>query len=304
MTLDQAQIPILLDTDIGSDIDDAVALAYLLRQPRCRLMGITTVTGEPERRASLASAICRAAGREDVPIHVGVGPPFLIAPHQPKATQAEALSEQWPHALYTAENTAVTFLRDTIRAHPGEITLLAVGPLTNIALLFMLYPDIPALLNRLVMMGGVYLCHGDEGSTAEWNILCDPHAAARVFKEPVPELTAVGLDVTLQCRLPADVCRERFAKAGGPLAPTAAMAEVWFKHSPVITFHDPLAAALIFQPDLCKTKAVQIEVDLHSLLAPSQTLMRRGETSRPPHQIATEVNVEAFFAHYFEVVGG
>ena len=73
-------IPVLLDTDIGSDIDDAVALAYLLKQPRCDLLGVTTVTGEPTKRAMLADAICQAAGRTDIPIHVGTEAPLLVDP--------------------------------------------------------------------------------------------------------------------------------------------------------------------------------------------------------------------------------
>ena len=246
-------IPILLDTDIGSDIDDAVALAYLLKQPQCDLLGITTVSGEPDKRAALASAVCHAAGRPDIPVHVGVEAPFLGDQWQPKASQAEALTSDWPHKIYGMENTAIAFLRDTIRARPGEITLLTIGPLTNIALLFALDPELPGLLKELVMMGGWYFTKSRAGRLVEWNIQCDPYAAAKVFAAPVPKLTAVGIDVTDQCKLPADECRTRFAKAGGPLGVVAAMAEVWFRHVPQITFHDPLAAALIFQPDLCQT---------------------------------------------------
>src|SRR5579871_3098050 len=128
-----ARIPILLDTDIGSDIDDAVALAYLLKQTRCELVGITTVTGDPEARAMLASAICRSAGRPDIPIHVGAEQPLFVAPRQKSVQQAEVMFGEaaWPHRIYTKENTALKFLRDTIRSQPGELTLLTIGPLTN-----------------------------------------------------------------------------------------------------------------------------------------------------------------------------
>src|SRR5438270_9043870 len=121
------RIPILLDTDIGSDIDDALCMAYLLRQPLCELIGITTVSGEPERRAMLADAICRAEGRTDIPIHSGSPRPLLGAQRQPHVPQAAAL-ERWPHTPRFAPCTAVEFMRQTIRARPGEITLLAVGP--------------------------------------------------------------------------------------------------------------------------------------------------------------------------------
>src|SRR5579859_3158827 len=147
-------IKVLLDTDIGSDIDDAVCLAYLLAQPRCDLLGITTVTGEARARAMLASAICQVAGRS-VPIVPGAEAPLLIAQRQPHAPQAAAL-DRWEHTRSFPAGGAVPFLRETIRAHPGEVTLLAIGPLTNVALLFALDAEIPRLLHSLVLMCGVF----------------------------------------------------------------------------------------------------------------------------------------------------
>src|SRR6476469_8774674 len=89
-------LPVLFDTDIGSDIDDAVALAYLLQEPRCELLGITTVSGEARERAMLADAVCRAAGREGVPIHSGTELPLLGPARQPEARQKTVLP-RWPH---------------------------------------------------------------------------------------------------------------------------------------------------------------------------------------------------------------
>ena len=291
-------IPVLLDTDIGSDIDDAVALAYLLRQPRCELLGITTVSGEPDKRAMLADAVCRAGGRPDVPVHVGVEAPLLVAPKQPHAPQAEALTDRWTHREFGRENTAIEFLRETIRSRPGEITLLTIGPLTNVALLFALDPEIPTLLKGLMMMGGWFYA-----PSLEWNIICDPHAAAKVFAAPVPMLTAVGIDVTGQCQLPAGECRRRFTQAGGALELVSAMAEVWFRHVPQITFHDPLAAALLFDESLCQTEARKVEVELVSPRMLGQTIFD-NEATEKPHGIAKSVDAAAFFAHYFGVVGG
>ncbi|MCW3100893.1 MAG: Inosine-uridine nucleoside N-ribohydrolase [Chthonomonadaceae bacterium] len=296
------RMPVLLDTDIGSDIDDAVALAYLLRQPACELLGITTVSGEPERRASLADAVCQAGGHPDVPIHVGVANPLIVTQHQPRATQAEALSAAMPHRGFAQANTAIAFLRNTIRSRPGEITLLTIGPLTNIALLFAMDPDLPGMLRQLVMMGGRYHTRAANGGLTEWNILCDPHAAAMVFDAPIPRLVAVGLDVTEPCQLPRDECRARFTAAAGPLAPVAAMAEVWFRHAPHITFHDPLAAALIFEPSLCALQPYHIDVELTSPHLYGLTLPLPGDPK--PHLVAARVDPAAFFAHYFGVVGG
>lgn len=296
-------IPILFDTDIGSDIDDAVALAYLLKQPACELLGITTVSGEPQKRADLASAICHASGRADVPIHVGAEEPLLIAQRQAQASQHKALSAQWEHKSFESkENTAIEFMRRTIRSRPGEVTLLSVGPLTNIALLFAIDPEIPGLLKQMVLMGGRFFTKAGNGSATEWNIICDPHAAAKVFKTKLPRLAAVGLDVTTQCRMPADECRRRFSEAGGPLLPTAAMAEVWFRHSHEVTFHDPLAAALIFEENLCEMEPFHVEVDLVNPRTLGHTYNIDTE-DEPPHEAAFDVDADAFFDHYFEVVG-
>ncbi len=295
-------IPLLFDTDIGSDIDDAVALAYLLRQPRCELLGITTVSGEPDKRAALADAILRASGREGVPVHVGLAAPLLIPPLQPQAAQAEVLAAR-AHRAFGPHPTAVDFLRQTIRARPGEITLLAVGPLTNLAVLFALDPEVPALLKQLVLMGGVYYTRGYDGSNAEWNIRNDPHAAAVVFHAPVPRLVAVGLDVTTQCRMPSEEVRARFAQAGPPLDLVLEMAEVWFRHTPQITFHDPLAAALVFEPGLCTLEAQRVEVELVSPRGQGQTYFE-NDPPQKPHEIAVRVESDLLFRHYFATVGG
>ena len=127
-------VKILLDTDIGSDIDDAVCLAYLLANPQCELLGITTVTGEAVKRAQMASALCKIAGKK-VPIYPGAENPLLIAQRQTGAPQARQLSN-WRHQTDFPKNDAVAFMRRTIRNNPGEIILLPVGPLTNVALLF------------------------------------------------------------------------------------------------------------------------------------------------------------------------
>ena len=125
---------VLLDTDIGSDIDDAVALAYLLANPACELLGITTVAHESEKRAMLASALCKVA-RRNLPIFPVADAPLIIPSTRYPPNQAARLPF-WPHETTFPRGSAIEFLRTTIRRHPGEIDLLAIGPLTNIALLF------------------------------------------------------------------------------------------------------------------------------------------------------------------------
>ena len=139
---------VLLDTDIGSDIDDAVCLAYLLANPACDLLGITTVTGDTVKRASMASVLCKIAGKR-IPIHPGRRQPLLSVEQQPGVPQAAAL-DRWDHETRFSQGEAVEFLRQTIRANPGEVVLLGIGPMTNIAALFAAVEEIAMLLKGLV----------------------------------------------------------------------------------------------------------------------------------------------------------
>ncbi len=296
MTTEQDRVPLLLDTDIGSDIDDAVCLAYLLKQPRCELLGITTVTGEPDKRAMLCEMLCSAAGRTDIPIHSGAADPILRKSLQPNARQAEVLKSR-PHLGHYEPNTAVDFLRGTIKSRPGEITLLAIGPMTNVGLLFALDPEIPCLLKRLVMMIGVFK---DPPKATEWNATNDPHAAAIVYGAPVSDHLSIGLDVTRQCRMSSADCRERFR--GDVLNGVMSLAEVWFRQHEQITFHDPLAAAVIFDPQICGYEHGQVNVEMCDGEAMGAT-MWSSEAKEKPHTIATTVDAGRFFGHYFDIAG-
>ena len=293
-------IPVLLDTDIGSDVDDALALLYLLCQPRCALLGVTTVMGEPEKRAALADALCRAAGQSDVPVHVGAPASLQVGSRQPQAPQASVLHGAWPHRIFRPEDTAAGFLRETIRAHPHEVTLVAIGPLTNIARLFMLDPETAPLLRHLILMGGRY--GGAEGGGPEGNILGDPHAASLVFQSPVPHLTAVGIDVTSPCYRHAADCRRRFSALGGPFELVNAMAAESYDRYGGITFHDPLAAAFAFEPSLCRVTPGRVQVDLGN--TETQGTTRWVDHDAGPVWLARESDPAAFFRHFFETVGG
>jgi purine nucleosidase len=285
-----SKLPVLLDTDIGSDIDDAVALAYLLRKPQCELLGITTVSGDVQKRAALAEAVCRSVGRSHIPIHCGRREVLITGPGQPNVPQFEAIAATRPR-LDRPENDAVSFLQKTIRSRPGEITLLTIGPYSNIALLFALDPEIPSLLKAVVSMGGVFYA----GDNREWNALVDPAATAIVYKTDRVDHMSVGLDVTMRCKMSADEVRSRFVDE--PLITVAKMATHWFKNATDIIFHDPLAATLIFHPELCTYESGRVEVDP----ANGHTKLVPGKGS---DRVAKTVDVDAFFAEYFKVVHG
>ena len=289
---------ILLDTDIGTDVDDAVALAYLLAQPACELLGITTVTGQAVERAALCSVLCHAAGRAAIPIFPGAETPLAGEQRQPVAQQAAVLP-RWPHQAEFPRGQAVAFLRETIRAHPGEVTLLTIGPLTNAGQLFQADPEIAGLLKALVMMGGCFNPAAPAYERAEWNIAGDLAASEIVYRAPVRVHRSLGLDVTQQVVLGASAVREQFTAP--LLKPVLDMAEIWFApFFPAITFHDPLSAAVIFDDTLVDWARGTVHFD--PAQAPGRTYFTPG-TDGAPHQVAARVDPARYFEHFYAVVG-
>lgn len=284
---------VLLDTDIGSDIDDAICLAYLLANPACDLLGITTVTGEAVLRAQLADVLCKQACK-GVAIYPGAEVPLLVHQQQSRAPQAAAL-KNWDHCVDFPHNQAIHFLQETIRANPGEITLLAIGPLTNIGLLFRTDPEIPGLLKSLVLMCGVFTNRLAGVGPLEWNAIGDPQATAIVYRSGVKIHRSVGLDVTCQVKMPADEVRQRFK--ANLLRPVLDFAEVWFQQVDTITFHDPLAATTIFDPSICQFERGSVDVELTSSKVMGMTYWKQEESGN--HEVALQVNPDRFFNHYF-----
>jgi purine nucleosidase len=295
-------VKVILDTDIGSDIDDAVCLAYLLAQPRCELLGVTTVSGRPVDRARLVSAMCMHAGRDDIPILPGIDRPLLGPQLQPDVPQLRALGD-WPHRTDFAEGSAIEWMRRTIRDQPGEVTLLGIGPLTNIAALFTLDPEIPSMLASLVLMAGSVNARAGWDSTSpmrEWNVRCDPHAAQIVYRSRPADFRCFGLDVTLEVQLPAAEVRERFSLAR--LGPVLDFADSWSASTDrPMYFHDPLAAAAIFAPQIVSMRRGRIEVEMSSPALSGLTLWTADPDG--PLEMGYAVDATAFFAEYFSVVG-
>ncbi len=289
-------IKILLDTDIGSDIDDAVCLAYLLANPDCDLLGITTVSGEATKRAQMASVLCKVAGKQ-IPIFPGAEKPLLNDPLQPKAHQASALSK-WDHDETFPEGQAIPFMREIIRSNPGEVVLLTIGPLTNIGLLFGMDPEIPSLLKGLVMMCGIFTNRLPGVGPREWNAMQDPHATAIVYNHRVNIHRSIGLDVTCQVMMDAKEVRGKFSAP--LLKPVLDFAEVWFQRMNIVIFHDPLAATTIFDDEICKFTKGNVEIELASRRLAGMTFWK-PEGVDPSHEVALSVDPDRFFKHYFSV---
>lgn len=249
---------ILLDTDIGGDIDDAVCLAYLLRERKCDLLGITTVCGEPETRAAVADAICKAAGRR-VPIVAGLDTTLQPVPAYPTPDGAAALKSR-AHDVFQ-KGDAPEFLYQTIRANPNEVTLLAVGNMTNVASMLREHPDGPSLLKGLFVMNGYFGAERLPAPYWNWNSWADPLASKIVFAAPVAVHRAFPLDVTDGLTMEAKRASEFLRAYSELLKAVFAFGSAWLESSNQLTLHDPLAAVSVFYPDICRFERGFVDVE-------------------------------------------
>lgn len=306
---------VLLDFDIGTEIDDAIALAYLLASPECELVGITTSCGESIKRAEMASVLCRAAGKK-VPIHAGCERPLLIPQMETTAPQA-AILPHYEHDTGFAPNTAIPFMQKVIRENPGEVTLLAVAPMTNLGLLFAMDPELPELLDGLYLLCGspTHQRHDvvTESLSAmerddfirvlasqgilENNSIVDPHATSIVYRARCRNFVNIGNNVSSRVVMTPEEAERRFRH---PIMQVVmSIAREWFKDEPRVSFHDPLAAVCIFNDDVCSYKRGYMDCVLDSRLLGGMTIFR--EDPAGPHQVAWDVDGDKFFEHLFEV---
>ncbi len=181
---------VIIDTDIGDDIDDAFALGLALQSPEFRILGITTAFGDTAMREQLVMKFLAATGFANVPVAAGV-------PTQPKTTFTQMLYTSGGQLISAEKLSGPDFILDQIRKHPGEITLIAIGPQTNLGAAIDKDPATFRKLKRIVMMGGsVYKGYKGGAPDPEWNILCDIPAAQKVFTSGVP-LYVMPLDSTI-----------------------------------------------------------------------------------------------------------
>jgi purine nucleosidase len=251
---------VIIDTDIGDDIDDAFALALALRSPELKILGVTTTFGNTEMRARILDRYLKAVGRSDIPVAAG------------PESKTDNVMTQKAYALQapaTVHAGGAEFILDQIRKHPGEITLIAIGPLFTVQAAIERDPATFRRLKRVVMMGGS-IERGYDGSQgerrppdAEWNILQNPKGAQELFAAGVP-LFLMPLDST-QIHLEA-ADRDKIFSHGSPLTDQLTLLyHEWMggtpSHSPTPTLFDPVAVTYTFRPDLCPAKPLHIEVD-------------------------------------------
>jgi inosine-uridine nucleoside N-ribohydrolase len=281
-----SKTPILLDTDIGSDIDDAFALALILESPELDLLGVTTVSGDTQARARLAAKMLWETGRKEVPVAAG-------EPGKPISSEQTRWALGFTSKQLRSEK-AVDFLMAEIAQRPGEITLVAIGPLTNVAALLSRYPKASKEIKRIALMGGsIARGYGrDQKPAAEYNIAADPEAAQAVFSSRVPILM-VPLDVTAMLQLDDDA-RHRVFGHMSPL--TDALTQLYFlwnRETP--TLFDPMAVAMIIRPTLCKSQELAIEVD-------SKGFTHSVQGKQPNARVALRTDPKRFFEFYLSRV--
>ena len=293
----QKPVPIIFDTDIGDDIDDALALALALQSPELDVRAITTVIDDVELRTRLAWKQLGIYGRRDIPLGTGASEPLLDAVRNNRSRQYEVLTaaDEFPAA---ARKSGAQLIIETLLTSPDKITLVPVGPLTNIALALKTEPRIKTKIERIVLMGGAFF-----PPRAEYNILRDRVAAEIVFESGLP-ITAVGLDVTEKCKLQgADFDALRNAK--NPASQfVVKLIELWQngRAGQYPTLHDPLAMAAAMRASLIETRLGQVQVETASPLTFGTTVFTAAERMKGPAATyaARNVNVREFLDLFVE----
>ena len=321
--------------DVDSGIDDSLALLYAAGSPEVELVAATCVSGNIEARqvAINTRAVLELAGRAEVEVALGHETPLVRALETTPEThgpQGLGHAELPPPTRPLSDRHAVDLILEEARRRPGEIALVTLGPLTNLAIAILREPGLPRLLRSYTLMGGAYGVSGNTTPTTEWNIHCDPEAAKFVFRawaearEADPTIArplALGLDVTEQARiLPDDVVRlarragstpdDSIALARGeePMQATRSVAS-----NPVVRYvadalrfymefhakndgfygafiHDPLAVAAALDRSLVTTEALYIDVETHGEITAGMTVADRRRLTGHPPNLDVAVS--------------
>jgi len=320
------RVPLILDVDTG--IDDSLALLYAVGSPEAEIVAVTALSGnahvdDTERNTR---AILELVGRPDIEVAPGRPVPLVrpleLTPetHGPRGIGYATLPQ--PTASRSTRFGPQVIV-DAARARPGEITLVTLAPLTNVAIAVLIEPDLPRLLGRWVFMGGAFRVPGNTTPTAEWNVHCDPEAAkiclgawqAAIDRDPAtPRALGLGLDVTEQARISADhvvaLARRARSTPDDSLDPERAEGEPERRSvasNPVVRFvadalrfyfefharydgfygafiHDPLVVAAALDEALVRTRPVAVDVDTSRGLGDGQTIADvRGLWGRTPN---------------------
>ena len=285
----------ILDTDIGDDIDDALALALSLSSPELELLGVTTVFRNTPARARMAKAILQLAGHPDIPVYAGCGQPI----NNP-VDETEIPIQVGPELdnITYEDGHAVDFLIRQAKVHGKQLTLCPIGALTNIALAIR---QDKAMLNigEIVLMGGSFYRHCNE-----WNILCDPEAAHIVFSSGIP-IRAIGLDVTTRCVMSDAQVAQVNASAHPLQRQLALFIQRWMAQTHVNPMlHDPLAVTAMWNPAYLTFEPAQVQVETQGKYTRGTTFSQGywGKVQESHTQVACDVRPDAFLEEFMRRV--
>jgi len=281
---------IIIDTDIGDDIDDALALALALECPELEILGITTVYKNTLLRTKMVKALLSAYNRQDIPVIMGCGTPFVKRvdteeiPHQYKA-----INEDFP---VDSTITAAEFIIKTLKEHP-ETVIVPIGAQTNIALAFMLAPEVMKKA-KILCMGGVF-----NTTFPEWNIDCDPEAA-KLLCDFAIDLTYVGLDVTTKVFLSKAHIENIRQNTRPQVRFLHSLMQKWFDSGAGgVLLHDPLTIAYLVSPQLLEMQPANVYIELTGQKTRGVTFDAKnpftgGSEIANRHNIAVNVNADSF----------
>ena len=305
---------IIIDTDPGQD--DAVAILLALASPELNVLGITAVAGNVPLSLTQKNAriVCELAGRPDVAVYAGCDAPLkrklVTAEHVHGKTGLDGPQLPAP-TMPLQDGHAVDFIVETLRAEPpGTVTLVPIGPLTNIAAAFNKAPDIVGRVQEIVLMGGAYFEVGNITPAAEFNIFVDPEAAEIVFKSGVP-LVVMPLDVThkaLTTRPRIDAFRAMRTEPGRMVAEWTDFFERFDKEkygSEGAPLHDPCTIAYLLKPELFTGREINVEIETGSDLTLGMTVADWWRvTDRAPNALFIgDLDADGFYDLLIERIG-
>ena len=282
--------PVILDTDIGDDIDDVLALGLVISSPELHLVGVTTAWGNTALRARMVDRLFLECGI--------VGVPVLKGPEKHHSGEAAFSQSRWAErGPDRTHDDAVNFLLEQAQLHPNEITLISVGPMSNLGAAISRDPESFRKFKRIVLMGGsVRRGYGDFGYTnahhidAEYNIAMDPESAAKVFRSGVP-LYVMPVDST-QIKL-GELQRQLLFTHSTPLTDALTLTyQQWSRTTKqqTPTMYDAMAAAFTVDPNLCPVIPLHLVVDAQGFT--------REAPGTPNAQVCLESDSDQFFRFY------
>lgn len=313
----QTPMPIILDTDLsmgipGSEIDDGFALALALADPAVEVTAITCVNGntDVESAVMLSKQMLRLFGRADIPVYRGASAPLC---HPEKRRGApEQIRRALGHNV-ADEGYAAARIAEMIAARPGELSIVAIGPLTNIATAISLNPDLPEQVRELVIMGGSYFGIGHSAAQpGEFNFWTDPEAANVVMRTSTPK-RLVGLDVTTQVRITRDEAKQMATSPNDFERMAGQYTAAWIDHlagqnpgdaqaAGSCALHDPLAVAALAHPELVEWVPANVGVIDGPSIGRGMTVTDLlGSVDAPPRNalVARSVDAPAFRELFF-----